>query len=288
MEMGRNVADNSGVEPGAETPDLNHQGTSESDPMATPKTKRTTSPAFQFYPESWFSSSKVTSMSHTERGIYIDLLARCWLDNGLPTDVRKIAALVHIPGARFQRIWSEGALHECFVEKNGKLVNPRQERERKKQSEFQRRQSDNAKSGWQRRGNAVASPTQCQESPSGTTRALETERETETPVVAFEEKGLDLAFAKFRDSYPEERRKGGYLVQQQFMAEAEKAGGSFRLMAALTNHRASEQWSNPKHIPGMDVWLREERWRQTLPASSPSQHSNLPEWARKAKAAAKS
>lgn len=231
--------------------------------MTTPKSKRTTSPAFQFYPESWFASSKVKRMSHTEKGIYIDLLAQCWLDNGLPTDLKQIAALVGMPVARFQKVWIGGALSECFVERGGRLVNNRQEKERKKQQEFKRRQSDNAAHGWQRRRNAVALP---DERHSGITRALEREIETgsETPDQKKRDAPLDVAFAKFRDAYPKERRKGGYLVQQQFMSEVEKAGGSARLMNALENHVASEQWSNPQHIPGMDVWLREERWRQVL------------------------
>jgi hypothetical protein len=75
----------------------------------------------------------------------------------------------------------------------------------------------------------------------------------------------DVAFARFRDAYPEGRRKGGMLVQQAFLAAIAKAGGASPLMTALDNHLASEQWSNPKLVPGMDVWLNEERWRQSLP-----------------------
>lgn len=88
-------------------------------------------------------------------------------------------------------------------------------------------------------------------------------------LVASEEKEerLDLAFVAFQAAYPGIRRKGGYLAQQAFISAACSAGGSARLMSALANHLVSEQWSNPKMIPGMDVWLREERWRQELPAA---------------------
>lgn len=98
-----------------------------------------------------------------------------------------------------------------------------------------------------------------------------------------EEGALDVAFIQFRDTYPKERRKGGWMFQTAFIDECRKAGGSAVLMAALVNHVASEQWANPKHIPGMDTWLAEERWRQTLPAVSAPQasSSSVPQWLRK-------
>jgi uncharacterized protein YdaU (DUF1376 family) len=238
--------------------------------MPTPKIKRTTSPAFQFYPESWFSSSKVSAMSHTERGIYIDLLARCWLDHGLPTDIRRIAALVHIPPARFERIWSSGALCECFVERGGKLVNPRQERERQKQTDFRRRQIDNGSKG----GRPTKSHSETQLKPNplervsiSKARALETEIETEASGVLVldpqkESEPLDKAFEDFQSAYPSHRKKGGRMIWESFIEQANKAGGAHVLMAALMNHRQSEQWIDSKHIPAMDKWLEEERWRQ--------------------------
>ncbi len=114
--------------------------------MAT--SKSTKSPAFQFYPEAWLSSSKVSRMTHTERGMYTDLLAHCWLDNGLPADVRLLAAMLKVPAQRFARIWSSGALHECFVERNGRLHNARLDRERRKQTEFRKQRQDAALTRW--------------------------------------------------------------------------------------------------------------------------------------------
>lgn len=77
---------------------------------------------------------------------------------------------------------------------------------------------------------------------------------------------LDVAFRAFQEAYPAARRKGGYLVEQWFMAAVVNAGSSVALMAALENHKRSEQWADAKLIPGMDTWLNEERWRQELPA----------------------
>jgi predicted transcriptional regulator len=76
----------------------------------------------------------------------------------------------------------------------------------------------------------------------------------------------DSAFARFQAAYPAARRKGGYLVEQLFVSAYERRGE--QLFATLENHKASEQWENPKLIPGMDLWFKEERWRQTLPPKS--------------------
>jgi hypothetical protein len=90
---------------------------------------------------------------------------------------------------------------------------------------------------------------------------------------------LDVAFLNFQAAYPSHRRKGGHILEVAFVDQAHKAGGSAALMAALENHKSSEQWADPKHIPGMDTWLSEERWRQTLPAKSAiKQASKLDAW----------
>lgn len=121
--------------------------------MTTPTSKRT--PAFQFYPSDFLGSSKVQRMSLTERGAYITLLSCCWLDGGLPTDTKTLAAILRVKAIQFDRMWS-GALHECFVEKNGKLQNARLDAERKKQVAFSKQQSDRAHASWDSRRNAKA------------------------------------------------------------------------------------------------------------------------------------
>lgn len=138
----------------AETTVAPDQTTFEEVDMATPKSKR--SPAFQFYPESWLSSSKVSRMSHTERGMYIDLLAHCWLDGSLPADVKKLAATIKVPAQRFERIWKGGALWECFYERNGRLYNSRLDTERRKQVEHRKQKQDAAKVRWGSERNADA------------------------------------------------------------------------------------------------------------------------------------
>lgn len=148
----------------AETAPAPDQSTTEVD-VATAKS--TKSPAFQFYPRDFLSSAKVDQMSMTERGAYITLLSRCWLDNGLPTDLAELAGMVRMKPSQFNRMWTSGQIARCFVERGGRFHNDRLDRERKVQAAYRRKQKDNADSGWQRRRNATALPDVAPSHPSG-------------------------------------------------------------------------------------------------------------------------
>lgn len=113
--------------------------------MATGKS--TKSPAFQFYPRDFLSSGSVDDMSMTERGIYITLLARCWMDDGLPTDMAALAKMARMKPSQFERIWSNSPLHKCFYVRSGFFRHERLDTEKQKQVDFHRRQSDNGKMG---------------------------------------------------------------------------------------------------------------------------------------------
>jgi uncharacterized protein YdaU (DUF1376 family) len=106
-----------------------------------------TAPAFQFYPKDFLSSGKVDRMSMTERGVYITLLSRCWLDEGLSSDLADLASIVRMKQPQFERMWNHGQLRHCFVLRADKLTNERLEDERLKQAEYRRRQSDCGKRG---------------------------------------------------------------------------------------------------------------------------------------------
>lgn len=129
--------------------------------MPSPKRTTTTSPAFQFYPSDFLGSPKVQSMSLTETGAYIRLLAMCWEMNGLPADPARLAKMLRIPLHRFTRIWA-GVVSECFVQRGDRFFNPRLDREKQKQKSRSQRASDNANSRWNKdRHDADAMQTQC-------------------------------------------------------------------------------------------------------------------------------
>jgi hypothetical protein len=98
----------------------------------------------------------------------------------------------------------------------------------------------------------------------------ETETETETREILIQGRNAsvtlppDEAFAEFQALYPANRRQTGYLSQQAFLGACDKAGGYPALKATLEQHKRSQQWQNPAHVPNMRTWL-EERFVQVLP-----------------------
>jgi len=91
--------------------------------------RREQRPSFQFYPQDFLASDSVAQMTPEEVGLYILLLCRAWVGPGLPTDIARVARLVGVPEERFRALWC-GPLGTCFEERDGRLVNPRMERER--------------------------------------------------------------------------------------------------------------------------------------------------------------
>ena len=104
-------------------------------------------PAFQFYPNDFLSDANVISQSMQERGVYITLLCVCWQQGSLPSDVAPLARFCGLPLQTFRKLWP--AVQLCFqVSANGeRLVHARLDRERKKQREFRKAQSDKGKLG---------------------------------------------------------------------------------------------------------------------------------------------
>ena len=116
------------------------------------------SPAFQFYPREFLSDGNVSGMSLHERGAYITLICICWNDGSLPTATERLANMVGTPHRQFLKFWP--VIRACFVERDGRYVHPRLEREREKQDIYRRRQSDRGAAGadkrWRKHGASMA------------------------------------------------------------------------------------------------------------------------------------
>lgn len=191
------IGENSGVGTALTVPD--HIDTvGGGDDMTTPTRKRTTSPAFQFYPDAFLSSTKVMAMSMTERGIYITLLCACWQDGSLPADMPSLARMVGVKERQFTKIWPHN-LARCFTERGGRLVNLRLDQERKKQAEYRARQAANGAKGGR---------------PSGKPTAIS--GDTETPA---KESSLSLS-PSLSPSLERTHRQGGAPLHQSHRAHA--------------------------------------------------------------------
>lgn len=114
------------------------------------------SPAFQFYPKDFLTDGQVASMTLDELGAYMKLLCLCWLDQSLPDEPRRLAVMVGTSPDHFAALWPQ--LRPCFVvREDGRLTQPRLDRERLKQAEFRAEQAlKGAKGGAERARRAAA------------------------------------------------------------------------------------------------------------------------------------
>ena len=105
-------------------------------------------PAFQFYVKDWLADERVRLMSHTEKGMYIDLMCFCWNEGSLPLDTDTLARLLHLPLPRFTKLWENSPLRQCFfVADDGRMHHKRLDAERAKQAAYRQAQSEKGKKG---------------------------------------------------------------------------------------------------------------------------------------------
>lgn len=87
-----------------------------------------TLPYFRWYPKDAICSDAYMGMSMEQIGMYHVALNWAWLHEGLPTDKEDLCRLFRLTPKRFDRLWS--GIKHCWIEEDGRYVNPRQEEER--------------------------------------------------------------------------------------------------------------------------------------------------------------
>src|SRR3990167_2052181 len=253
--------------------------------------KRTTSPAFQWYPKEFLSSSKVIAMTAAERGAYITLLSTQWLDGSLPNDLPVLARLAGIPTKQFIRIWPLN-LGRCFTVKGGRLVNGRLERERQKQVEYRERQALHGAKGGRPADKGFVKATVSE--PLSETKGSERfpvsdlhlqsasafpKKNVHAPVkaavVAESDPPCDVWLRELQAAYPPSAVSSGHLTEVAFLDAVRQFGTpdiTFTvIMANLENQKSGHQWRVKGMIPRLDRWLREGLWQQTHEAAPVSQ-----------------
>lgn len=113
------------------------------------------SPAFQFYAAEFLADENVVLMTNQEVGCYIKLMAYCWREGSIPSEVSKIARLCGEDGSAMAQLWL--AISPCFAQAitdNSRLVHPRLEIERKKQEEHRKERVESGKRGASKRWGA--------------------------------------------------------------------------------------------------------------------------------------
>ena len=95
-------------------------------------------PAFQFYPSDFLSDENVCLMSNQEVGCYIKLICFCWKQGSIPNDTKSIAKLCGETEQVMFELWPN--ISSCFKSTgNGRVMQPRLGRERKKQKEWRKK-----------------------------------------------------------------------------------------------------------------------------------------------------
>ncbi len=112
----------------------------------------------------------VAAMTLQERGAYITLLCICWQEKTLPATPDRLANIVGVPVRAFHKLWPH--LSGCFVQHGDRLLHPRLEKEREKQADFSRRQSDKGVASAANRANRKATGVQPESQPEGNSPSL--------------------------------------------------------------------------------------------------------------------
>ncbi|CAB4216076.1 Protein of unknown function DUF1376, partial [uncultured Caudovirales phage] len=105
------------------------------------------SPAFQFYAAEFLADENVVMMSNQEVGCYIKLMAYCWREGSIPSDIPKIGKLCGEDGLVMAQLWL--SIGCCFssASTSDRLIHKRLENEREKQEKYRAERSESGKKG---------------------------------------------------------------------------------------------------------------------------------------------
>lgn len=110
--------------------------------------KKNKAPAYQWYPKDILTDKRVMGMTLAQEAIYRRLLDFAWLEDGLDDDMQLLASYSKLGEQLdvFMKHWE--IIQKCFTKVNSKWKNPRQEKERKKQKVFRKKQKKAAQVRW--------------------------------------------------------------------------------------------------------------------------------------------
>jgi uncharacterized protein YdaU (DUF1376 family) len=248
------------------------------------------SPAFQFYVGDFLSDGNVGAMSLEECGAYIRLLCFCWREGSLPSHHKRLARLVGVPPGKFRRLWP--AIVECFREQDGRLIHPRLEKERQKQADYRRRQSQAGKASAAARqpeGNRRSTAVQPgpQPEPNSSSSVFDLPSSVSDLGSSLSDIGLQASthpdqsqqsgvhtirrarktaldgdghFARFWASYP--NKKGKDDARKAWQKREPSDALTDRIVAAVEKQKAWPDWTKDggRFIPHPATWLNRGSW----------------------------
>jgi uncharacterized protein YdaU (DUF1376 family) len=100
---------------------------------------------FPFYYQAWMTDMNVQMLSHSEKGLYIDMLCSCFNEDGLPTDHKTLKRLFKCDDDDLQMVVT------LFHERDGKLHNKKLDEIKAEQAEVSKKKSMAGKASAQAR-----------------------------------------------------------------------------------------------------------------------------------------
>lgn len=131
-------------------------------------------PYFKFFASDWLSDLNVRAMDPATRGIYTDLLAFDWRENGIPKDHQFLAQALGVDDETMNQAWD--SLSDRFIphpEKDGYVTNKRLSKEREKVVGRKEKMSEAGRRGGKLSGKIRSAPEHLREAWSSMLREVD-------------------------------------------------------------------------------------------------------------------
>ena len=214
---------------------------------------------FPFYYLDWLSDSSLAMMTYAEKGLFIDMLARCYNEDGLPADNKQLTRLFKC---------DQDDLTECvkmFYEKDEKLFNKKLDDIKKDQRKISTERSKaGKKSAESRKAKRLTKGTSVeqvlnfveakpQQNSTSTVQNSTVQNNKEKELKQKLENDFDIFWA----DYPKKIKKPK--AKSTFIAKVKSGITLERICEAMNK---SEALRNPikKYIPNPQAWLNDDPW----------------------------
>ena len=216
-------------------------------------------------------------MTYEQKGIYIDLIALCWMDKYIPEDHIELADLLSITKKKLQTVWPK--IRKCFKKsrRKGFLINPRVEMERSAKKAYHLNRSKAGKKGAEKRhrknklDSSATNLPLAKDSSSSSSSSSSSKTKTKTKTIRKKERKKDDPipvhpewFNQFWEAHP---KKIGKLEAIKSWNKLDPDEELFREM--LERLIAQAKVIEKQFFKGPAAWLNGKRWQdEIIPSGS--------------------
>jgi uncharacterized protein YdaU (DUF1376 family) len=227
-------------------------------------------PYFRWFTADAKADEKYGAMSDTELGFFHRCLNHSWDNDGLPSDLDELAAVMHATREYVDQVWAR--VGKCWYADGSRLFNRRQEEERKYAISKSERNAGAARARYVRNANAVQTQSEC--TANGSQRAYESESVSVKPKepIPFRERKVEpeMAFNEIADWFEERMqrhpRKNDAMLAQGLLSEIPEAKdrawrAEFTRVHNLWCDSEMWQWKSGARAPTMAQWITDKGWK---------------------------